>query len=186
MKSVSLLLVLALTACTGEFKNGETQFENDSFQHNSERKINGLTRAEIGRMFQGGILVTPDLVAAPDDYFELIVDGGGIPSFRRYHFYFKDAINACKTITINGYNDWRVPTRNELKQLYNYYCLTDANGYRLAKNFATWAYWSSEQFDDYNGWRLDFSDGGRWRRATIYSYENELHKARVRFVRNIK
>jgi hypothetical protein len=63
------------------------------------------------------------------------------------------AAQICAALTINGYNDWFLPSRDELNLMYQ-------NLHRLGLGgFVNDWYWSSSLRDHREAWRQDFSDG---------------------------
>jgi hypothetical protein len=66
----------------------------------------------------------------------------------------------CDTLTLNGYHDWYLPSRNELNMLY-------INRYAIG-NFITYGglnalgYWSSTESDSFSAWDQFFSDGAQY------------------------
>ena len=64
---------------------------------------------------------------------------------------WNSAIEMCENSTLAGFNDWRLPTKNELLTLY-------ANKDYIG-NFKNATYWSSTSEDINNAYHLDFSNG---------------------------
>ncbi|MDD3887928.1 MAG: YDG domain-containing protein [Patescibacteria group bacterium] len=54
-------------------------------------------------------------------------------------------------VTINGYDDWYLPSKDELNQLY-------INRFTIG-GFTSNFYWSSSEYSSSNAWRQDFSSG---------------------------
>jgi len=63
------------------------------------------------------------------------------------------AKKACKELRENGYNDWYLPSKKELNQLY---LNRSAVG-----GFASGVYWSSTEDDANDAWGQDFDDGNQ-------------------------
>lgn len=81
-----------------------------------------------------------------------------------------EAINICKTLNLNGNNDWYLPSKEELNLIYKNLHLTGL------KHFANAGYWSSSESgttDDFGlqeQWYLDFSNGVFY----VTAYDNKL------------
>ncbi|MBO7074301.1 MAG: DUF1566 domain-containing protein [Bacteroidales bacterium] len=82
---------------------------------------------------------------------------------------WSSAKTLCESSTVAGYNDWRLPTKEELSTLY-----TNRD---LIGGFTTERYWSSS-WTDYYPYYVDFADG------TI-GYNNSSYQYYVRAVRTI-
>ena len=61
----------------------------------------------------------------------------------------------CTRLNYNGYNDWFLPSKDELTWLYNNLAQNGLGG------FANVRYWSSSQYDPYCAWYIHFGDNGR-------------------------
>lgn len=59
----------------------------------------------------------------------------------------------CDGLTIEGYSDWFLPSKDELGQMYSR--LKDAGIGNFANNY----YWSSTEVDEFNTWTQFFNDG---------------------------
>jgi len=63
----------------------------------------------------------------------------------------------CHNLLLNGFNDWFLPSKGELNQMY------------IKKNFiggfANDEYWSSSEYDIYTAWTQDFTSGKQERSA---------------------
>ena len=69
---------------------------------------------------------------------------------------------------VGGYNDWYLPSKNELNFIY-------LNRHFL-DNFTTYYYWSSTENDSLNSWNQRFNDGN----------QNDVAKASIRYVRPVR
>ena len=108
---------------------------------------NGETGLAIGQPYQGGIIAYIDstgqhgLIAATAD------DNG--------YLSWNDAKSYCAdyTVTVGGntYNDWFLPSKDELNQLYVNRAATGG--------FTDDSYWSSTESDDDNAWEQFFPSG---------------------------
>ncbi len=83
-----------------------------------------------------------------------------------------EAITACEELDLNGFNDWRLPTKEELDTLYTTLKLQSKGG------FEDGSYWSSSEYNSYYAWRKNFKTGKIDRRG------NKTKEQGVRAVRN--
>jgi hypothetical protein len=67
-----------------------------------------------------------------------------------------DANTSCNYSNLNGYNDWYLPTQDDLERMYQ----------KLHKNgigaFATTYYWSSSEYNSANVWIQSFNSGSQF------------------------
>ena len=75
-------------------------------------------------------------------------------------YYWDHAVSICDELYLNGYSDWHLPDRKELKLLQN-----EWNAYKLGGFYDNF-YWSSETGQSRLAWQLYFSINGTgsWRR----------------------
>jgi len=70
------------------------------------------------------------------------------------------AADICANLSLNGYNDWFLPSKDELNEMYQNKATIDAtatsNG---GSGFASAYYWSSTEYSDFNAWIQTFDDG---------------------------
>lgn len=70
---------------------------------------------------------------------------------------------ACDKLVLNGYSDWYLPSKDELKQLYK-------NRY-VVGGFSDECYWSSsESLSNQGSWAVNFFNGDTIVRDKMYSY----------------
>jgi len=83
---------------------------------------------------------------------------------------WQDAIKYCKNLSLGGYNDWELPSKDRLENLYQ-------NKNKL-KNVTSGYYWSSttNASGTRNAWSVDFYNGNT-------SHDYKLNSNRVRCVR---
>jgi hypothetical protein len=74
----------------------------------------------------------------------------------------------CDTLIIGGYNDWFLPSKDELNKLY---LNKDVIG-----GFAESTYWSSSELESYPVWGQEFSAG----------FQFETNKFDFRYVRAVR
>jgi hypothetical protein len=78
---------------------------------------------------------------------------------------WKTAKTACDELILNGYSDWRLPTKDELNAIYVNLKKLGVGGF--ADNY----YWSSTEHDDGSAWNQLFSSGSQDSRdkvSTVY------------------
>jgi hypothetical protein len=92
---------------------------------------------------RGGIVVYEKdghgLVAAPKDLGKMT---------------WNSAKKACANLVLNGFSDWRLPSKEELNSLYVY---KDTIG-----GFVNYYYWSSTEYLDDMVWIKDFDNGKQY------------------------
>ena len=97
----------------------------------------------IGDTYQGGIVFYLDgngggLIAAPEDQ----------SSAANWH----TALNLCANLTLGGYDDWYLPSKDELNKLY-----LNKSTIGSFDNFKQ--YWSSTEYSAIGAWRQVFTSG---------------------------
>ena len=166
-----------LTSTTSQVRleNGETPL--DIYQ--SGVPIDSI----VGKTYQGGIIAYLDtldgtgLIAAPTDqsdgvawgcYGTLIsgADGTAIGTGNQNTADIlagcsetNIAAYLCDTLTLGGYNDWFLPSKDELNKLYENIGQGNALGLGNVGGFALFDYWSSSEYGSYHAWTQLFSDG---------------------------
>jgi hypothetical protein len=81
------------------------------------------------------------------------------------------AASICYDLVLNGYDDWYLPSRDELSLMYQNLRTQNNIG-----NFSNFWYWSSSQDNSGYAWRVNFGNGG------IINGNND-HNSQVRAVR---
>ncbi len=133
----------------------------------------------IGQTYGGGIIFYIDgtgqhgLIAAPSDLSELVPWGcygttiggtgtaigtGQANTLAIISICTTTGIAAqlCDALILNGYNDWFLPSHDELYQMY---VQRNVIGGFVTSNYY---YWSSSEFNDLYAWGLYFFSGGAW------------------------
>jgi len=87
---------------------------------------------------------------------------------------WEDAIFACETMTTAGFQDWRLPTRKELRSLIDYQASNPAIDTQYFPDTHSDYYWSSTVFSFSNAWAINFEMGA----DVIYDF-NERHAFRA-------
>ena len=138
-------------------------------------KTGGSRTATISLIFNGETVKTITVeqeaasVGNPDDYIVLQSDGIMVQTKDLSSgVSFEDADNLCTASRVGGYNDWRLPTREELLVLY----LIKAS----IGGFSASYYWAAPYSGDCNA--VNFNDGSS---ATDVCYSS----FRVRAVRTL-
>lgn len=114
-------------------------------------------------------VVYGDIKSIADSKYE---EYQALPTFiygsRTYHVYpdmgalaWNTAISACEALTYAGYDDWYLPSKNELNAMY-------INRAEIG-GFSSTYYWSSTEYDIDEAWEQFFSNGSQyvdWKSAT--------------------
>jgi len=87
------------------------------------------------------------------------------------------AADICANLTIGGYSDWFLPSKDELNQMYLNIGQGNALGLGNIGGFATDYYWSSTESDSNYAWYLLFFDG-------LQSGSNKIETIGVRAIRD--
>ena len=120
---------------------------------------------KVGQKYQGGIVFYIDdtgkhgLIAAPKDEMGL--------------YTWEEAIDICDKKVLDGYDDWYLPSKGELHELY-------LNRYAIS-GFSNEIYWSSSGSWHYDAWYQNFNNGRQDNyNPSIYNYATY----RVRSIRS--
>jgi len=85
---------------------------------------------------------------------------------------WQEAVNYCNDLNYGGYNDWRLPTVEELETIVDYgklYPAVDEAYFPNAPLKGFWSYSSMVGFAD-NAWYVDLADGDTWGDAKSSEY----------------
>ena len=123
---------------------------------------NSVTPAPIaiGYPHQGGIV------------FYLDGNGGGLiaaPSDQSCCSNWDTAVSLCSNLTLGGYSDWFLPSRDELNLMWTNLADSDSTGSNSGVtdsgnlgDFAASVYWSSTEYDSGYAWFQDFVNGDQF------------------------
>ena len=138
----------------------------------------------IGDTYQGGIVFWLDgngggLIAAPTDQPSFAewgcygnttgADGTAIGTGNQNTIDIEAgcttagiAADICANLTLGGYSDWFLPSKDELNEMY----LNKA----AIGGFFNNLYWSSTEFDSYNAWSQDFFNGYQFNYSKYFDF----------------
>lgn len=87
------------------------------------------------------------------------------------------AADICANLSLNGYDDWFLPSKDELNEMYkNKSTINTTAGANGGSSFTSAYYWSSTEGGSYSAWTQNFSNGNQ-------SIINKSNTAYVRAVR---
>jgi hypothetical protein len=131
----------------------------------------------IGSTYQGGIIFYLDgngggLISTPTDLtaewgcFGTAISGADGTAIGTGNQNTIDILNGCTTpntaadicdtLTLGGYNDWFLPSIDELNEMYLNIGQGNALGLGNLGGFLDWGYWSSSEYNNDNGWGFWF------------------------------
>ena len=147
----------------------------------------------IGDTHQGGIIFYLDgsgcqgLVAAPSDqstsaswyngnYIDTRAYGSGLfegkyntSMINNTQGGASSAAAICADLTLGGYNDWYLPSIEELNKMYKNIGQGNVLGLGNVGNFANYFYWSSTEFDNFLAWEQHFGNGNQYDIGKYYA-----------------
>ena len=167
-----LYTLLAVSIIFSACKKEDEEPTNNTNNNNSGNSTN----LSIGDTHQGGIIFYLNgngggLIAAPTDQSPQAIwgcfgtaisgaDGTAIGTGNQNTIDIEDgcttsgtAADICANLTIGGYSDWFLPSKDELNEMYINLHQQGLGG------FATYVYWSSTEIDYVSAWGQDFNFG---------------------------
>ncbi|MBN2396454.1 MAG: DUF1566 domain-containing protein [Candidatus Atribacteria bacterium] len=75
----------------------------------------------------------------------------------------------CDALTLGGYSDWFLPSKDELNEMYTELNIAGVGG------FGDYGYWSSSEYNANDAWGQGFSDGYQYN----YGYKNDYRRVRA-------
>jgi len=120
----------------------------------------------LGLMLITASINTPAGELTRDNFTELVTDStnnimwqdntAASPNAHQW----AEGINLCEALTLGSYDNWRLPTINELRSIVDYGESNPAI-YNVFRNARANIYWSSTTVGDNHGraWRIDFARG---------------------------
>lgn len=115
---------------------------------------------EIGDIQEGGYI------------FQINEDGTGLVADLQDlgQMTWDEALVAAASSTSQGYDDWYLPSKDELELMYS----TIGQGGGNIGGFADYFYWSSSEYSNDNAWYVGFNNGG-----TVSNYKFIAGRVRV-------
>jgi hypothetical protein len=125
----------------------------------AREKLEQESNLKIGQKYQGGIIF----------YLDYSGKHGKICAEKDLGKYsWSEAKNACDKLLLNGFDDWHLPTIDDLKKLYQ---VKEVIG-----GFNNFSYWSNKEFDYDYAWSYNFNNGS----ANGYYKSNSTYVRAVR------
>jgi hypothetical protein len=163
------VFVVNLLSCKEKEEEKEDVKKPEAFNHKIGETYNGGILAYIYKAGDSGYdsMKAHGIIAAPSDYnvrciwgrFDALISGTstalgkGALNTTQIVNNCAEAAGAiyCDTLTLNGYTDWCLPSKDDLNKLY---LNKDSIG-----GFSEYWYWSSSESNANFGWRQDFRNG---------------------------
>ncbi len=81
------------------------------------------------------------------------------------------AASYCDNLTFGGYDDWAMPSKEEVVLMYTNFHKNGKGG------FANYYYWTSSEYDGYNVWYLNFETGTKY----VFARDYDVNVRPVRY-----
>lgn len=95
----------------------------------------------------------------------IVAEYGALEPYKRRPDY---AAQLCYNLNYGGYDDWFLPSEDELTLMYKNLYVKELGG------FVAYWYWSSSEIDSESAWTLNFNNG-RWNRDYKYHEKSDGH-----------
>jgi hypothetical protein len=174
---VALILSVFIVSCGG----------------NTEKKVEKEKKFKIGQRYQGGFIFFIDttnehgLIVAETDQglaawspkvFELkgtkTKFGSGTENTKAMLNAGSDPAKMCDTLHLGGFDDWYLPSKDEIKKIWESFKDSDTLDFR--KSITKANYWTSSEYDKDYAWSIYFGSG-------VIGCGNKLNGCYVRAIR---
>ena len=164
-----------------------------SCKKDDDNNTTNPTGLSIGDTYQGGIVFYLDgngggLIAAPTDQSSNAqwgcrgttisgADGNAVGTGNQNTIDIEagctrpgTAADICANLTLGGYSDWFLPSKDELNEMYLNIGQGNALGLNNIGGFSPNYYWSSTENDYVYAWAQNFNDGNQYGSAKDFRY----------------
>ena len=86
----------------------------------------------------------------------------------------------CDSLTLEGYDDWFLPSKDELNEMYLNLYIQGLGGFFTYGDIGTSRYWSSTEYDDGSAWVQNFYD------TSFDGFPTQNSKGNMGYVRAIR
>lgn len=150
-------IVLLISGCLLTLLSCSNKSDENKSLEGAAQKTTTEPTEIVSKLIQGGLVVYEKdghgLIAATTDLGK---------------FEWTNALKVCDELVLNGFSDWRLPTKEELNTLLKSHGVGE---------FASSSYWSSSEYNNYYAWRQNF-DAGRVDRRGNKSKKNYVRAVR--------